>query len=113
MKILCLISAASWLMISFQLDFKKYSNWRFNYCTDYPSNFSGKGESLSGDGQIFVSTDGTSTITTNGFIVLDDADLRDNLKTGFHNIFKNKNVPCPLKMKNYFIVSGFETDGKI
>lgn len=101
------------LFLSFQVDFKRYCNERFKYCIDYPANFIGRQESANGDGQTFVSFDKKATITTYGFLVQENSNFKDNLDIRYNNILKNKNVTYKVKTKDFFIVSGFENDGKI
>lgn len=108
-----LICSSIILLYNFKSDFKKYCNERFKYCIEYPSNFIGKGESSNGDGEIFVSSDRQTTITTYGFLVYESNGFTDNLDSRYRSILKNKNVTYKLKTKDFFIVSGFENDGKI
>lgn len=101
------------LYLNFNVGNKVYCNERFHYCIEYPSGFVGQSESLSGDGQRFISSDQQALITTYGFLVQNLSDFQVNLETSYFEILKTKNVTYKVKKKDFFIASGYEADGRI
>ncbi|MDM1551636.1 hypothetical protein [Empedobacter falsenii] len=98
------------IQLSFGQNLKKYCNQRFNFCTEYPSNFSGLGESQNGDGQNFISKDKLTKITIFGNLEIEDI---NDLKSTYKSYLTSKNVTYKLIKDNYFVISGFESKNKI
>lgn len=95
-----------------------YCNERYHYCIDYPKDYLvPQGESGSGDGQAFVSTDGTNQL-------LAYRDLRDNIdpdvkfsiKTAYDEDLKDENIKEVTYKKlgnGFYVITGYNKKGSI
>jgi hypothetical protein len=91
-----------------RVTYKTYSNARYGFSIAYPSGLLiPQGESDNGDGQRFVSRDGSATLTAFGANRLERS-LRDEFQTAQ----ENRHVTYKILKGNMFVVSGTE-NGKI
>ena len=93
------------------LEEKQYCNSRFQFCVDYPGNFKGQGESGSGDGQVFISSDKKAKITVYGMMRADEE--VQSLDISFKEDVARLKVAYKLKKENYYILSGTNKKGNI
>ena len=98
------------IQLNYAQNFKKYCNQRFNFCTEYPTSFSGLGESQNGDGQKFLSKDKLSSITIYGNLEIDNI---NDFKTTYKDYLSSKNVTYKSLKNNSFVLSGYESKDKI
>lgn len=90
----------------------KYCNARFQFCMDYPKDFTGKGESANGDGQTFVSKDSKAIILAFGSLA-DDTDLEEDvLIHAFKTASSDYKVVYKVIRPDWFIFSGIDRSGK-
>jgi hypothetical protein len=85
-----------------------YSNARYRFSISYPGDLLvPQGESDNGDGQKFVSRDGSASLTAFGSNRLDRS-----LQAEFRSAQENRNVTYKVLKRDMFVVSGTE-NGKI
>lgn len=99
-----------YIQLNYAQNLKKYCNQRFNFCTEYPTGFSGLGESQNGDGQKFLSKDKLSSITIYGNLEIEDI---NDFQTTYKNYLSSKNVTYKSLKNNSFVLSGYESKDKI
>jgi hypothetical protein len=88
--------------------YRTYSNARYGFSISYPADLLvPQGESDNGDGQKFVSRDGSASLTAFGSNRLDRS-----LQEEFRSAQENRNVTYKVLRRDMFVVSGTE-NGKI
>jgi hypothetical protein len=88
--------------------YSTYSNARYGFSISYPGSLLvPQGESDNGDGQKFVSRDGSASLAAFGSNRLDRS-----LQEEFRSAQENRNVTYKVLRRDMFVVSGTE-DGKI
>lgn len=93
-----------------QKNYKNYCNARFQFCIDYPKDFTAQSESDNGDGCVIISNDEKTEIRTYGSLENEEI---NNLTQELKFLNKESKITYKLIGKNYFIVSGINKDGKI
>jgi hypothetical protein len=94
--------------INQRVTYKTYSNARYGFSIAYPSGLLvPQGESDNGDGQKFVSRNGSATLTAFG-----SHRLERSLQDEFQTAQENRTVTYKVLKGNMFVVSGTE-NGKI
>lgn len=88
--------------------YRTYTNARYNYSISYPSNLLvPQGEADNGDGQAFLSKDGSAEMRVYG-----SQDLGGGLRQSFLEAQAGKEVSYKTMKGNWFVVSG-RSGGKI
>jgi hypothetical protein len=87
-----------------------YVNRRFGFTVGYPSNFHPQGVSGNGDGQEFVSLDGTASLRAWGEENLQRQTLADHLRDSVSAL--GINVTYQRLKRDFYVVSGY-AGGKI
>lgn len=91
-----------------RVTYRTYSNARYGFSISYPAGvLIPQGESDNGDGQKFVSKDGSASLTAFGSNRLDRS-----LADEFQSAQENRNVTYKVLKRDMFVVSGTE-NGKI
>ncbi len=94
--------------INQRVTYRTYSNARYGFSIAYPVGLLvPQGESDNGDGQKFVSRDGSASLTTFGSNRLDRS-----LQDEFQSAQENRSVTYKVLKRNMFVVSGIQS-GKI
>jgi hypothetical protein len=95
-------------VVSQRVTYKTYSNARYGFSIAYPLGvLVPQGESDNGDGQKFVSKDGSATMWAYGSHRLDQS-----LQDEFQSAQENRTVMYKVLKREWFVVSGTE-NGKI
>lgn len=91
--------------------FNTYCNDRFQFCIEYPKNFTPQGESHNGDGQSFLSEDKKSTLIVSGIMSI--VDVNPTIKEHFEMVTIDENITYKVLKKDFFIISGYNKNGDI
>ena len=97
-----------------KVQYKHYTNVRFDYGVDYPSNLLiAQGEPINGDGQKFISKNKKAKMVVSGIYNINEKALKQLYEETIANKEKgNATVTYKVLEKNFFVISGI-SKGKI
>ena len=89
----------------------EYCNDRYQFCVVRPADFIALPLPENGDGAGFKSTDQAAEFVAFGCLVVQE--INDSLETVYTAAQKDVTVTYKIRKKDWFVVSGIDTDGKI
>jgi hypothetical protein len=89
---------------------KEYCNDRFQFCLNYPADFTAGPEPANGDGLEFFSGDKKTTITASGSLYDEEF---DSLERDYKFFSESYKVAYHVMKPNYLIISGTDKSGNI
>jgi hypothetical protein len=87
-----------------------YLNARFGYSIRYPVSLQPQPEAENGDGRVFLSADGKTTLTVWGRLPVSPA---GDLEQAMTYAKENRRVNYRIKRPTWFVLSGFTNDSKV